>query len=51
VEDGKPFYAISAATQAGVRELVQAMARALEEISERASAIQVLDDDDARLAS
>jgi GTP-binding protein len=50
-EDGKPFHAISAATGEGVRELVQAMARSLEEINAHAATIRVLDDDDARLVS
>jgi GTP-binding protein len=50
-QDAKPFYAISAATQEGVRELVQAMARTLDEIDAQASAIQLSDDDDERLAS
>jgi GTP-binding protein len=50
-QDAKPFYAISAATQEGVRELVQAMARALEEIDAEATPIRLSDDDDERLAS
>jgi GTP-binding protein len=49
-QDAKPFYAISAATQEGVRELVQAMARALAEIDAQATPIR-LSDDDERLAS
>jgi GTP-binding protein len=32
-EDGRPFYAISSATQAGVRELVNAVARVLDEMT------------------
>ena len=36
-EDGKPFYAISSATNEGVRELVAAVARALDEIGDSKS--------------
>jgi GTP-binding protein len=36
-EDGKPFYAISSATNEGVRELVAAVARALDEIGDSPS--------------
>jgi hypothetical protein len=32
-QDGKPFFAISSATNAGVRELVNAMATKLEELN------------------
>jgi GTP-binding protein len=37
-QDNRPFYAISSATNEGVRELVNAVARALDEIKERRDA-------------
>jgi GTP-binding protein len=37
LDDGKPFYAISSATNEGVRELVAAVARALDEIGASSS--------------
>jgi GTP-binding protein len=49
--DGKPFHAISSATREGVRELVQAVARMLDEIDERATSIRLTDGTDERLAS
>ena len=48
-EEGRPFYAISSATRAGVRELVNAVARTLDEIS--ASSLRESDEAARRLAS
>jgi GTP-binding protein len=45
--DGRPFYAISSATQQGIRELTSAVARALDEMSASAR----LELDEARAAS
>jgi GTP-binding protein len=45
--DGRPFHAISSATQQGIRELTSAVARALDEMSESAR----LELDEARAAS
>ena len=44
-EDGREFHAISAATNKGVRELVQAVARKLDELSAEAAAAAVIETD------
>jgi GTP-binding protein len=40
-QDGKPFFAISSATGAGVRELVNAMATKLEELKTRTDTLEL----------
>jgi GTP-binding protein len=40
-QDGKPFFAISSATNAGVRELVNAMATKLEELDARTDTLEL----------
>jgi GTP-binding protein len=44
-EDGREFHAISAATNRGVRELVQAVARKLDELSAEGAAAAVIETD------
>jgi len=46
--DGKPFYAISSATGQGVRELVNAVARMLDEIQEEDAETREVDDAETR---
>jgi GTP-binding protein len=51
-QDKRPFYAISSATNEGVRELVNAVARALDEIKERRDAATTEEQDaETRLVS